>query len=420
MNRTRTPSRAIATQSLARHPLSPCLGFALALGLGASGALAQTEDSASVLIVDASGSMWGQLEDGRSKIEIAREVLTEFFSTRDASEPLGVIAYGHRRRGDCADIELIAPVARQQAGSLASRLSKISPRGTTPIAASLQLAAAQIPRSAERADIILVTDSLETCEADPCAVAAELAATGLAIRAHVVGFGLTEQQANALACVTEQTGGLLLRPQSGAELAAALDSIASAEPAAPAVPQAAFDIGDKAEAGFSYPIRWTGEANHVDRLGFVAPGADRAAASSSFGVIGGTDAAPRNPATRTAPATPGRYDLLLVSSRVGVIARQAIDVVEPSMGFEAIGSVEPGSRVLFTFRGPERVGERIVIARPDDPAATRVFEWSYALHKNGRTRLAVPAEPGEYEVRYLNSRSTEILFARRFGIGVPY
>src|SRR5690606_8134951 len=163
---------------------------------------------------------------GVTKVEVARQVLAEYFHSRDGDQPLAVLAYGHRRRGDCADIELVAPSGIHDAGALAQRLAGIHPRGMTPIAASLRMAAAQIPPTAERADIILVTDGLETCDADPCAVAAELAAQGLSIRAHVVGFGLTVDEAQALACITEQTGGLLLRPQSGSELAAALANIA--------------------------------------------------------------------------------------------------------------------------------------------------------------------------------------------------
>lgn len=228
------------------------LPIALALAAIAAGnTAAATDDSASadVLVFDASGSMWGQLQGGENKIVVAREVMAEFFQRRDAATPLAVIAYGHRRRGDCKDIEVIAASGKHDASQLASKLAGINPRGMTPIAESLRLAAAQVPRTAERSNIILVTDGLETCDADPCAVAAELAASGHGIRAHVVGFGLTEKEASALSCVTEQTGGLLLRPQSGAELAAALDQISEDEPAPePVVAEAFFDIGPKAEA----------------------------------------------------------------------------------------------------------------------------------------------------------------------------
>jgi hypothetical protein len=381
-----------------------------------------------VLVFDASGSMWNRIEGDRTRIEVARDVVGQYFTTRDGAVPLSVIAYGHNRRGDCRDIEVIAPMARADGPALADRLRRLTPRGMTPLTDSLRQARAQIPANAESADIILVTDGLETCRGDPCALAAEFAAEGIAIRAHVVGFGLTRTQVQALSCITEQTGGRLFETNSGAELADALRQASAAPPPAPASPppapaparEAAFDIEDKAEAGFTYRIRWRGEARHVDYLGFVPRGADRSRAGPGFGVIGGTPARPNNPVARRAPAEVGQYDLIIRAAAGGVIARQAVEVVAPNMGFEAVGSVEPGARVVFTFRGPNLVGERVVIARPGDPPRTHTENWANALASNGTRRLRVPQEPGEYEIRYLNAARTEVMFARRFGVGIPF
>lgn len=249
-----------------RHPLHlPAIGLALALSASAS--VAQPSDHVSILILDASGSMWGQLDDGKSKIEVARAVMADFFARRDPQEPLGVIAYGHRQRGDCLDIEVVAPPGVYDAANLSGHLAKISPRGMTPISESLRIAAHQIPRTAERADIILVTDGLETCDADPCAMAAELAAQGVSIRAHVVGFGLTSEQANAIRCVADTTGGLLLTPQSGRELSDALARIEQLDAAPAPEPEAFFDIGDKAEAGHTYRIGYRGTAHPSNYAG---------------------------------------------------------------------------------------------------------------------------------------------------------
>jgi hypothetical protein len=303
--------------------------------------VAQESDSASILIYDASGSMWGQLDGGVSKVEIAREVIGDFFVSRDNSIPLGVIAYGHNRRGDCSDIEVIAQVGINNPSELSSRLNRLNPRGMTPITDSLSLAASMIPPTAEAADIILVTDGLETCEADPCALAAQLAEEGIAIRAHVVGFGLTKEEGEVMSCVADATGGLLLTPQTGQELADALRQVAQVEPVPAPEPEpepvaeAAFDIGPKAEAGFAYSIRWRGEAILVDYIGFVPQGGTDMSQAVSYAPIGGTGPAPKNPVTRTAPTEPGMYDLVLVSARDGIIARQPVEVVPPQMGFEA-------------------------------------------------------------------------------------
>lgn len=423
----RTP-RSAAAASPERYAPSQCvLALAIAVAavvIPAAPLAAQASDSASadVLVFDASGSMWGQLKGGENKIVVAREVMTDYFQRRDASTPLAVIAYGHRRRGDCKDIEVIASSGRHDPARLSSQLAGINPRGMTPISASLRLAAAQIPRTAERSNIILVTDGLETCEADPCAVAAELAASGHSIRAHVVGFGLTEKEAAGLSCVTGQTGGLLLRPQSGAELAAALNQIAKDEapPATqPAVQENFFDIGPKAETGHTYRIAYRGTARSSDFAGFTRRGEGPPPASASFGPIGGGKTAD-NPFSVRAPLEPGEYDLLLHAADGGVVARQPIEVVPASNGFDPIGSVPPGKPFTFTWRGPDQLGERIVVARAGDPPGTYGDSWNNTLAKKGTMSLSAPVEPGKYELRYLSASGKEILFYRAFGVGVAH
>ena len=196
----------------------------------------EASDRVTVLILDESGSMWAQLPDGQSRVEVARDVLDDFLRARPAAAQLGVVAYGHNRKGDCSDISVIAPVGPQDGRVLGAQLRALSPKGKTPLADALRLAAAQIPATAEAADIVLVTDGLETCGGDPCAVAAELAQSGLALRAHIVGFGLTEGEIQQIACVAEQTGGQVLSTQSGAELSDALIRTTTATAAQPAAP----------------------------------------------------------------------------------------------------------------------------------------------------------------------------------------
>lgn len=186
---------------------------------------ASPSDKASIIVLDASGSMWGQLKDGRSKIEVAREVMSEYLKKRDATAPLGLVVYGHRKRGDCADIEMLSAVKVQDAKKLSKVINAIQPKGKTPLTDALALAVKQIPRTAEEADIILITDGLETCDQDPCALAEKIANEGIDIRAHVVGFGLSEKEVNTLACIPKKTGGKLLRPQSGKELIEALEEV---------------------------------------------------------------------------------------------------------------------------------------------------------------------------------------------------
>lgn len=404
-------------------------GVILAAGLCTAGLAAWcsplfAQDSGqgvTLLVYDASGSMWGELPGGATKVEVAREVIGDFFRSRDHASPLGVVAYGHNRRGDCNDIEVVAPVAVHDAVTLKARLSRINPVGMTPLTDALARAAALIPATAESADIILVTDGLETCDADPCALAARLAAEGIKIRAHVVGFGLTEAEAEVMACVADATGGLLLTPQSGQDLADALNQIAQIEPvAAPVVETAFFHVGPHAEAGHTYAIGYEGTVPADYFTGFTPRGQNKPPSSASFGPVGGSGAVGTNPVSRAAPSEPGDYDLIMVAHDGSIIARQAITVIPAANGFDAVGSVEPGARFTITWRGPDQLSQRVVIARPADTADIYQESWGYSLHKGGSMRLHAPAEPGIYELRYLSANQKDILFSRRFGVGVPF
>lgn len=62
-----------------------------------------------ILVFDASGPMWGQI-DGVNKIVIARDVASQLLTDLPDNRRLGLIAYGHNRKGDCRDIEMLAPV----------------------------------------------------------------------------------------------------------------------------------------------------------------------------------------------------------------------------------------------------------------------------------------------------------------------
>jgi Ca-activated chloride channel homolog len=195
-----------------------------------AGEAATAGERATIMVFDASGSMWNRMQGDITRIEVARDVMEEFFAGRDANAPISVIAYGHRRRGDCADIEVVAPLGVHDPRELAARVRALNPQGMTPLTDSLALAREQIPRTAESADLILVTDGLENCGGDPCALAARLAAEGIQIRAHVVGFGMTAEEVNSLSCVPDQTGGRLFHTSSGVELAEALAAVSVPEP----------------------------------------------------------------------------------------------------------------------------------------------------------------------------------------------
>ncbi len=109
---------------------------------------ARAEDA--ILVFDASGSTWGQI-DGKTKIEIAREVIGGLLSQITADRQLGLVAYGHHR----------------------AVVNAFNPKGKTPLSDGVRFAAGKLRYADAKATVILVTDGAESCNADPCALGAE-------------------------------------------------------------------------------------------------------------------------------------------------------------------------------------------------------------------------------------------------------
>ena len=177
-----------------------------------------------ILVLDASGSMWGQIE-GTAKISIARDVVDEMLVDWSHDNELGLIAYGHRREGDCNDIQVVLPVAPLDPDQFSIAVRGLQPKGKTPLSASIKIAAEQLNYIDQQATVILVSDGEETCGLNPCEVASELFNFGLDFTAHVVGFDVTEQSGlSQLQCIAANTGGSFYQAANAIELKQALVS----------------------------------------------------------------------------------------------------------------------------------------------------------------------------------------------------
>ena len=94
--------------------------------LFASTPAAESELAPVMLVLDASGSMWGQIE-GKAKIEIARRVIRELMGDWDPQRPVGLMAYGHRRKGDCSDIETLVDVGLNTQAAIIKTIHSLQP-----------------------------------------------------------------------------------------------------------------------------------------------------------------------------------------------------------------------------------------------------------------------------------------------------
>ncbi|MGE3305198.1 MAG: VWA domain-containing protein [Rhizobiaceae bacterium] len=198
-------------------------GLALSIFVG-SAALAADK---AIIVLDASGSMWSQI-DGKPKLVIARETLRKALMSLPDEAELGLIAYGHRERGSCEDVELVVPPGPGTANAIVTAADNMQFLGKTPLTAAVRQAADALNFRQDKATIVLVTDGVESCNADPCAAATELESAGKDLTIHVVGFGMSSEDGRQVACLAEKTGGKFIAASDAAALA---DALAATVPA---------------------------------------------------------------------------------------------------------------------------------------------------------------------------------------------
>ncbi len=228
-------------------PIRSLLAGLFALALYATPALAAER---AIIILDGSGSMWAQI-DGEARISIARKTLDKVLAGVPDDLELGLMVYGHREKGDCNDIELLVPPAADSAEAIGKAAAGVSPKGKTPISEAVKLAAEGLNYTEDKATVILITDGLETCEADPCALASSLEGQGIDFTTHVVGFGLTDEEGRQVACLAENTGGKYIAAGDEDALTDALTSTV-AEVTAPAEPEPAPAPAEPAAIEFNF------------------------------------------------------------------------------------------------------------------------------------------------------------------------
>jgi|GEM_PF-1290775 len=182
-----------------------------------------------LFILDASGSMWGEVE-GRDKIAIAKEVMTELIRELPDRSRVGLVAYGHRRKGDCADVEELVPVSPLDRDRLTRTVQALSPKGKTPITRSVRTAAEKLKVLEDETTIVLVSDGKETCEGDPCALVRELKEAGLRFVLHVIGFDVTEAERSQLECMADAGGGTYYTAQTAHAFRAAAREVVRERP----------------------------------------------------------------------------------------------------------------------------------------------------------------------------------------------
>jgi Ca-activated chloride channel homolog len=159
-----------------------------------------------LFVFDASQSMAGYWESDQ-KINIARKFLIEIVDSLQELKnvQMALRVYGHQSPvppQNCDDTKLEVPFNTNNALQIRQKLKYLIPKGTTPIAFSLEKAAGDFPPCPDcRNIIILITDGIEACEGDPCAVSRKLQNMGITLKPFIIGIGIDPEFKKTFDCV---------------------------------------------------------------------------------------------------------------------------------------------------------------------------------------------------------------------------
>jgi Ca-activated chloride channel family protein len=167
---------------------------------------AQQPKTRILFVLDGSGSMYAKMGVD-NRITVAKRLLTRMIDSLQYQDDLELAlrVYGHQSQKterNCKDTKLEVPFAPNNHRAIKDEIRDLRPKGTTLIAYSLQQAAYDFPKApGVRNIIILITDGLEECDGDPCAVSLALQKQGVTLRPFVIGLGLSAEFRTQFECV---------------------------------------------------------------------------------------------------------------------------------------------------------------------------------------------------------------------------
>ena len=206
-------------------------------GLTTQNDASQTENI--LIILDSSGSMGLTLADKmpaqgeQTKLAIAKQTILNVLKNVPPHVHVGLRVYGDKASSwdPCNDSRLLAPLAPNNRLRISSELISLKPVGATPISYSLSQAIRQDFAGVQgKKTIILVSDGMETCDADPCNVMINMLRHGVNVKIDVLGFGIHDYAATRqLQCVAKSTFGQYVDAQNADDLLSGLSRALGAE-----------------------------------------------------------------------------------------------------------------------------------------------------------------------------------------------
>ena len=176
-----------------------------------------------LFVLDFSNSMSEYLE-GKTKVNQVKDLMQKILPQISSDTLVGMRVYGHTCNliayNACRSSELIVPMGLNSEETITAKLSRLRPRGMTPITYSLKQAVKKDLNGFDGVKhIILLTDGGENCDESPCDYAIELMKTRRDIKIDVIAFNVHDSDdLDQLRCTADVTGGTFSQADTNAEL----------------------------------------------------------------------------------------------------------------------------------------------------------------------------------------------------------
>lgn len=176
-----------------------------------------------LFVVDFSNSM-GEYLEHKTKVYQVKEMLKKILPQISNDTKIGLRVYGHTCNifayNACRSSELLVPLNTNNSRNINTAISKLKPKGMTPITYSLKQSVNKDLRNLSGTKhIILLTDGGENCDESPCEYAIELMKERRDIKIDVIAFNIhNSEDLDQLKCVADVTSAKFIEANTNAEL----------------------------------------------------------------------------------------------------------------------------------------------------------------------------------------------------------
>ncbi len=183
-----------------------------------------------LFVVDYSNSM-GEFLNHKTKANLVKETMDYILPQISPQTKVGLRVYGHTCNliayNACRSSELLVPLGFVNSASIMQSMSKLRPRGMTPITYSLKQAVKEDFAGYDgMKHIILLTDGGENCDESPCDFSIDLVKERKDIKIDVIAFNVHDKDDLAqLKCTANVTGGNFIQAETQAQLMNSMENL---------------------------------------------------------------------------------------------------------------------------------------------------------------------------------------------------